>query len=239
MINRPLCGYCKRPVTDQYFRDYWGNMYCAVHLNREPQCDYCGRLISRELTKGGMTYSDGRRICGLCKATSVDKEDKGLRLLQLVHDVLAFQGIEISPFKPEFYLIDRSRLKKLGSKSETRGFARYTKETVNGKVTDFRLMIYILKGMPESSFISACAHELMHIWFYSRGLTGLSPRLEEGSCNYAAYLILKTLNSPEAAYRIHELMEDRSPVYGKGFQKVLKMVEGHGVPYWLEYLQKR
>nr|WP_281389034.1 protein DA1 [Spirochaeta isovalerica] len=100
-------------------------------------------------------------------------------------------------------------------------------------------MIYILKGMPESSFISACAHELMHIWFYSRGLTGLSPRLEEGSCNYAAYLILKTLNSPEAAYRIHELMEDRSPVYGKGFQKVLKMVEGHGVPYWLEYLQKR
>lgn len=238
MIKRPLCGYCKRPITDRFFRDYWGNKYCAIHLNREPQCDYCGRLISRELTRGGTTYSDGRRICGLCSSTTVDREEKGERLLQLVHDELAFQGIEILPFKPEFYLIDRSRLKKLGRQSETRGFARYTKETVNGEVKSFRLMIYILTGMPESSFISACAHELMHIWLYSRGISGLSPKLEEGSCNYAAYLILKTLGTPEAAYRIHELMEDRSPVYGKGFQKVYRMVEERGIAYWLNNLLK-
>lgn len=239
MIKRPLCSYCNRPLSDRFFRDYWGNRYCAVHMNREPACDYCGRLISRELTKGGTIYSDGRRICGLCAVSTVDREDKGRRILQIVHDELAFQGIEISPFIPEFFLIERSRLKKMDVRGETQGFARYTKETVNGKVTDFKLMIYILTGLPESSFIAACAHELMHVWFYSRGIEGLPDRIIEGSCNYAAYLVLKTMGTPEGAYRIHELMEDKSPVYGKGFQKVYRLVEEKGVAGWIEWLGRK
>ena len=237
MISQPLCAHCKRQIKGKYFKDYWGNNYHAEHMNKGLSCNYCGRLISAGLTKGGTTYSDGRRICMLCHKTAIEKLAKGERILQLVHDELELLGIKISPFKPEFFLIDRSRLRSLAGQSETQGFARFQRETVNGQIKSFNLQIYILKGLPESSFITACAHELMHIWFYSRNITDLNSRLEEGSCNYAAYLLLKNMRSPEAAYRIRELMEDSSPIYGKGFQKVYKMVESKGVRYWLNYIQ--
>jgi len=206
-------------------------------MNKVPSCNYCGRLISRELTKGGTTYSDGRRICMLCHKSAIEDTVKGNEILQKVHDQLAAIGIDIHPFQPEFFMLDRSRLKALAGSAEKQGFARFERQTVNGKIKSFKLQIYLLKGLPESSFITAAAHELMHIWFYSKNITDLSPRLEEGSCNYAAYLILRTMKSPEAAYRIHELMEDKSPVYGKGFQKVYKMVESKGISYWLSYIQ--
>ena len=173
----------------------------------------------------------------LCHKTAVETPDKGKKILQIVHDELELLGIKISPFKPEFYLIDRSRLKSMAGQSEKQGFARYQRETVNGQLKSFKLQIYILKGLPESSFITACAHELMHVWFYSRNITDLSPRLEEGSCNFASYLLLKKKKDPESAYRIRELMEDNSPVYGKGFQRVLKMAEAKGSAYWLAYIQ--
>ena len=207
-------------------------------MKNVPSCTYCGRLISRELTKGGTTYSDGRRICMLCHKSAIETPVKGKQLLQMVHDKLELLGIKISPFKPEFFLIDRSRLKSLAGQAETQGFARFQRETINGQVKSFKLQIYILKGLPESSFITACAHELMHVWFFSRNITDISPRLAEGSCNYAAYLLLKNMPGPEAKYRIRELMEDKSPVYGKGFQKVFKMAEDRGVEYWLNYVQR-
>ena len=232
-----LCSHCKRQITGRYFEDYWGNPYHVEHLNTVPTCNYCGRLISRELTKGGATYSDGRRICMLCHKSAVEDRVKGKVLLKTVHHKLENLGIEILPFRPEFYLIDRSRLKSLAGSSEKQGFARFQRETVNGIIRNFTMDIYILKGLPESSFITACAHELMHIWFYSRNLTDLSPQLEEGSCQYTAYLILKNMTSPEYAYRIHQLMEDKSPIYGKGFHKVFKMAESKGVKYWLNYIQ--
>lgn len=175
----------------------------------------------------------------LCHKTAIEDISSGRKILQRVHDELEETGIIISPFKPEFYLIDRSRLKALSGAPEKQGFARFKRETVNGRIKSFSLEIYILKGLPESSFVSVCAHELMHIWFYSRNITNLSPRLEEGSCNYAAYLLLKKMKTPEAAYRIHELMEDRSPVYGKGFQKVHKMAGEKGIRFWLQYIQKQ
>lgn len=237
MINSLLCSHCKRPINGKYFKDYWGNCYHWEHMNNAPSCNYCGRLISRELTKGGTSYSDGRRICMLCHKTAVETREKGEKILKRVHDELELLGIEISPFKPRFYLLDRSRLKGLSGSSETQGFARYQRETINGQLKSFNLEIYILKGLPESSFMSACAHELMHIWFYSRNITKIQSRLVEGSCNFSAYLVMKNQKSPETAYRIHELMENKSPVYGKGFQKIYKMVESKGISNWLKYLE--
>ncbi|MDA3809104.1 MAG: protein DA1 [Spirochaetaceae bacterium] len=237
MNSALLCSYCNRPISGKYFRDYWGNNYHSEHLNKVPQCNYCSRLISRDLTKGGTSYSDGRRICMLCHKSAIEDTVSGKRILQKVHDQLAVLGIDINPFRPEFYMLDRSRLKAMAGSTEKQGFARFQRETINGKMKSFTMEIYILKGLPETSFISAAAHELMHIWFYSRNLLDLTARLEEGSCNYAAYLILQGIHSPEAAYRIHELMKDNSPVYGKGFQKVYKMVQDKGIAYWLKYIQ--
>lgn len=237
MVNQPLCSYCSKPLSGRYFRDYWGNSYHAGHLKTVPSCDYCGRLISKNLTQGGKAYADGRKICGLCSATAVNDTAKGKEILQIIHDQLETAGIVISPFKPEFYLIDRLKLKNMSGNSEKQGFARFERLSVGGKIESYKLRIYILKGLPESSFITAAAHELMHIWFYSQSITDLKPALEEGSCNYASYILLKKINSPEALYRIREMFADKNPVYGKGFRRIHKMVDSRGIMYWFNYIK--
>ncbi len=230
------CSHCCNTIVGKYFKDYWGNIYHADHLNLVASCFYCGRLISERLTKGGHSYSDGSQICGLCLSTAVNDINKGKKLLHMVYKKLDSFGIKISPFKPDFYLIDRSRLKKITATKEKQGFARFEKTTKGKELKSFKMEIYILKGLPESSFISTVAHELMHIWIYSRNVTDLNPKIEEGSCNYASYLILNTIKTAESAYRINELLNDRSRIYGKGFKKIESMVHSKGITFWLKTL---
>ncbi len=231
------CSHCSKPITGDFFKDYWGNNYHIKHKKTVPVCNYCGRLISTELTNGGKSYSDGRNICGLCLSTSISDLIKGKKILEMVHDKLAISGIKITPFTPEFYLIDRDKLWNLAGKVEKQGFARFERILINGNINSFKLQIYILKGLPESSFIGAAAHELMHIWFYSYNITDISPKLLEGSCNYASFLLYNCIKNKETAYRIHELIEDRSPVYGRGFKKIYNMVQSKGIEYWLNYIK--
>ena len=231
------CSYCGKVISGRYFIDNWGNNYCAEHKNTLPRCDYCGRLISEKLTGGGKAYSDGRKICGICIKTAVSKVDSGRKILQEIHDQLEGFGIVIRPFRPEFTLIDRSRLRQLDRTGrEKQGYAVFNRKTVNGKITDFSLQVFILNGLPEVNFRSTCAHELMHIWFYSRGITDASAMMVEGSCNMASYLVLNGIKSPEAALLIRNLSEDKSRIYGKGFQKARSMVERKGIRGWLDHI---
>jgi len=236
MNHPPLCSHCGKPVSGPFLKDYWGNSYHREHLRDTPQCRYCGRLMSKHLTGGGKSYSDGRLICGLCLKTAVDDPERAQLLLKQVHGILESKGIVINPFRPGFHFIDRSNIRTLEAKGEKQGWAVFERTTAGGRLQDFSLRIFLLKGLPESSFIAAAAHELMHIWFYSRSITDARPRLIEGSCNYASYLVLSTLNTPEAAYRIRELTEDTSPVYGQGFRKVRRLAEHRGTAGWLEYV---
>lgn len=232
-----LCSHCNKPISGKYFKDYWGNSYHASHLAEGLQCNYCGKLLSKHLTNGGIRYEDGRVICGLCSKNRVDDLTRGKEILFRVHQDLEKEGVKIAPFKPEFYLIDRLRLRQL-SKGEKQGFAIFKRIEKNGTIVEFTMQIFILKGLPASSFESTAAHELMHIWFYSQGIRDANPKLVEGSCNFASYLILKKRPYPEAAYRIEELMKDPSPIYGKGFKRVHKMVQTKGKAYWLNYIRR-
>ncbi|MBI9102387.1 MAG: protein DA1 [Spirochaetales bacterium] len=236
------CAHCGKPINGKYLMDHWGNSYCANHLKMALRCDYCGRFMSKKLTGGGKSYPDGRRICGLCLPAAVTDLSEGKKLLESIKEKLENKGITIHPFKPDFYLISRSKLKELdpgstGGNSEKQGFAAFRRRMVNGQITDFRMEIFILDGLPESSFITACAHELMHIWFYSRNITDCSPSLIEGSCQMAAYLVLSELKTGEAEYRIKELFADRSKVYGGGFKKAHALVSRRGVYGWLKHIE--
>ena len=231
------CSYCGKPINGKYFTDYWKQFYCIEHMNRVPHCDYCGRIISRRSSRGGKTYEDGRRICGICLPNAVTDHEKGLKLLTEVRDTLALDGIIIKPFRPEFALISRSKLKQLDrSSGEKQGFAVYNREiTGEGKIKSFRMQVFILHGLPATSFISTAAHELMHIWFYSHNITEITPALAEGSCNMASFLVLKRQKTLEAEYLIKNLFESKDKIYGKGFRKVQKYADRHGTAGWLEY----
>jgi hypothetical protein len=169
---------------------------------------------------------------------TVDTPRKGLKILEEVHDSLEISGIKIRPFKPDFALISRSKMKQRDRVSaEKQGTATYQRETKNGKLSHYIMEIYILDGLPRVNFISTSAHELMHIWFYSHNITDASPALVEGSCNMASYLVLKSLKTLEAEYLIQGLFSSKSKVYGSGFRKVQKLADRQGITGWLEYLK--
>ncbi|HAK46107.1 MAG TPA: hypothetical protein DCO79_09365 [Spirochaeta sp.] len=233
---QPKCAYCGKQINGKFYNDYWGNSYCAEHLKSVPQCNYCGRLIGKNITRGGKSYSDGRRICGICLKKAVTDNAQGLRLLTGVRNTLKLDGIEISPFRPEFTLISRSKLKQLDQGSgEKQGFAVFNRQLENEVVKSFTMQIFILDGLPEASFISTCAHELMHIWFYSHNITDTSPALAEGSCNMASYLVLRRQKTPEAELLIKGLFEDKNKIYGGGFRKVQRLSDKRGIDGWLNY----
>lgn len=234
---QPTCYYCKKPINGKYFKDYWGNVYCAEHIRKVPECNYCARLIGQNSTRGGKTYSDGRRICRICLTTAVTDHAEGLGLLNSVREALTLDDIEINPFKPEFALISRSKLKQLDRNSgEKQGFAVFNRDVdKTGKIINFKMQIFILNGLPRSSFISTCAHELMHIWFYSHNITDISPPLAEGSCNMASYLILKKQKTMEAEFLIKGLFASKDKIYGNGFRKVQKLADRRGIAGWLDF----
>jgi len=233
-----ICSHCQTPISGKYMKDYWGNTYHSAHVGTTPQCRYCGRLVSERLTSGGKTYEDGRIICNICSKEAVNDEATALSLVLKVHDMLANMGITISPFKPKLFLIDRGRLKNLDPNTETQGFAKFSSTTKGSKITKMKMEIYILKGLPQSSFLLTAAHELMHIWFYSRGIFKGKPKIIEGSCNYAGYLIMEKSNLIDRSYRIKELFDSRNPIYGGGFRKIHRMVESKGIQGWLKTIQK-
>ncbi len=236
----PVCIHNNHTITGRYYRDYWGNSVCAAHYRQTPACPYCGRFISKESTGGGKTLSDGQAICALCDKAAVKDVAEGKTILMETYTGLEKMGIVIKPFKPGFALIDRLDLKRLDRTGrEKQGTARFRRSLFNGKIRQFDLQIFLLNGLPRVSFISTCAHELMHIWFYSRGITDASPALVEGSCNLAAWLILRTRKEPEAAYLMQGFFKDRHKDYGRGFRKMHKLASSRGIPYWLEYIGSR
>ncbi len=183
---------------------------------------------------------DGQKICTTCFKTAVNDVSEGKKILTDTYVQLEALGITIRPFNPDFALIERPDLKRLDNTGrEKQGTARFRRTLINGKIENFEMQIFLLKELPYINFISTSAHELMHIWFYSRGITDAAPALVEGSCNLAAWLVLKTRREPEAAYLMQAFFKDRHKYYGRGFRKMHALAASRGVPGWLEYISIR
>ena len=252
------CGHCGKPITGKYVKDYWGNAYHAGHLREALRCFYCGRLISKGLTGGGKTYPDGRVICTLCLKSAVDNTAAAVPILKDIRSRLERYGIIVKGTFAETHLLNRGGLAKISgrraARSEEAGFTKLEKKTVNGRLASFSMQIFILKGLPETHYIATAAHELMHVWQHLYAVPENDPALREGSCNYAAYLILRELaggsgragnaeavrkfgTADEAGYIIESFFSTRDRVYGKGFLKVYQLVKDRGIKGWLEYLR--
>lgn len=179
---------------------------------------------------------DGSFSCSLCSSTAVKDNNTGKRYLTGVKKSLEKKGIIIDPFRPELALVSAKVLRGFGG--DTRGVARYERKVARGEVKEFSMKIYIQKELPLVHFMAVAAHELMHIWFYSRNITDRKPLLLEGSCNVASFLILKDIKSRYSEYVIHTMMNSRNRVYGKGFRKMYRLYRELGIYSWLDYIVK-
>lgn len=233
------CFYCGQSIEGEYIIDHWGNSYCARHQKELPQCEYCGMLISPRTTGGGKTYPDGRHVCGFCLQTAVNDTEQAERFLEEARQKLMNYGIFISTKGISLTLVDKPTLSNLygDSKENHLGIVKFQESKLLGISARRKFEIYILYGVPKLEFISAAAHELMHVWQYSRKILDNDDAFCEGSCNYAARLVLQTYDDGYARFLLENMEQNSDPVYGEGYRRVSRLVDARGIEGWLEDLE--
>lgn len=233
------CSLCSGTIESQYHFNLWGDTLHQVHSEQYEACEYCNRLISPELTNGGHIYEDGRRVCVDCSVIAVRDVTIAENLLDSMTLFLGTLGINIeSEF--ELRLVDRREmLRRSGSVgSEALGFAEYKQKSYAfGLVKSKRIKIYILYGLPEIIFRTTVAHELMHVWQYANAPHHNNSQWSEGSCQYAAYLYLKTRSDTFSKFVQVSMDQSEDELYGIGFRLVREFAEEHGNFTWLEKLK--
>ncbi len=236
----PQCRICGRAISGEYLKDYWGNYYCISHRGELDECDYCGRFISKRSTGGGTTYRDGRHVCGYCLQNAVSDKEHGRRILEEVAGHLKRFGIEISFKGITLYMVDKPTLVRIAKSPNGNhtGFVKYEGEGFLGITTKQKFDIYILEGMPLMDFIQSAAHELMHVWQYSNKILDNDAAWCEGSCNYAAFLVLGLFNDDHAGYLRDNMEKSPDPIYGEGFRRVKRLAEQKGNQGWLRLLKE-
>ena len=196
--------------------------------------------MTDNISKGGVRYDDGRLVCNICYENAIQEAVSADSIMSSLQDVMAEYGIATDHVDVPLYLVNRNTMSELaaGFHADPLGFAHYEKTSyAGGLITDKSYKIYMMIGIPRYEFISALTHELMHVWLFNNAPPEIDPDLREGSCNYAAYLILQDYSNPEAKFVIENMLNDPDPVYGDGFRRIKKMVERNGISYWLNYIK--
>jgi hypothetical protein len=233
------CTYCDEILMGAYLTTYWGECYCQEHKGKVPECLYCGRLIGDRHNHGGKTLGDRRQVCNICLQTAVSTQDEAERLLEDIKKRLDGLGIQVDVDDIPIHLVTRSELGRQFGGDITRNSAFCKKEyhSLLGKEIKRKFSIYVLDSMPRMHFIAAVAHELMHVWQYKYAPADNDPQLCEGSCNYAASLVLRQIGGKEMEYQLAMMDGETDRVYGDGYRRVKKLVEATGVSAWLAHLR--
>ncbi len=233
------CDLCGGTISGKYYKDHWGNVYHEAHEHETEKCRFCSRLISQKLTNGGVKYNDGTVVCGICDKNAVKDNNTARKLMNDSMQKLRKYNIIINRKDIGLELTDQNTLQKLfrGANAHTTGFTHYSAKTIDGKIVEQEFKIYCLYGMPIQSYIETISHELMHVWQNINSQQNVKSAFCEGSCNYAAYLIVSELQDEYSEYLIKLLMEEPDPDYGEGFRRVKKLVDNKGLNYWLNHLK--
>lgn len=233
------CSVCGGIIEGEYLIDHWGNKYHKYHEDEIPSCSFCGRLFSDPLAGKGQLFGQKHHICASCAAEAITDEVLGRKLLDEARARLAVSEVLIRCNEVNFALVSQEKLTQLlGRDSENHfGLTRYEYTRFLGLLENREYTIYILTGLPRLHFISAAVHELMHVWLFLNTHQETEEPLVEGSCNYAAALVLREYDDDMAGYVLKQMDDEPDLVYGEGFRRVKKMADNRGVEYWLQHLR--
>ncbi len=210
------CVICLQPLNNTYLLDAWGNKFHTHHENQGIFCNSCSRIISEGVTKGGYIYKDGRYICSLCQASSINNEaDVHLSYINVIKQ-LNIIGIDKIRSDIPIKLIS---FNELNQESNNLGHAKLkaiTKTIQNNQNYTFKILI--LYGLPKLEFEAVLAHELLHTWLYDNQIN-LSPLAEEGFCNLGRYIIYNNDQTQFASIHLESMEKDTDPGYGIEYRK--------------------
>ncbi|MEW6752304.1 MAG: protein DA1 [Candidatus Latescibacterota bacterium] len=233
------CAICAQPLTTAYAEDAWGNRYHPRHTQEVSACSSCGRLICSALTRGGVRYGDGRALCTLCRATSVDEAGAAGRLLEQVRAGLVAAGLPFVQPNLPVRLVSLQDLSRLAGNDRAHGRTQTVLETRHGRVVARRIEeITILYGLPAEHFCAVAAHELGHVYLFEQGFADLPRQVEEGVCELLSCLWLGTRAGPEAAFHAERKRLSDDPLYGAGLRSALDALQGRSLAEVLDHVRQ-
>jgi hypothetical protein len=235
------CDVCGGVIKGGYISSYWGNAYHPEHVGKEIQCSFCRRFIVGKLMEGAIVFQDGRHLCGECASTAVFESAEAASLLAGVAKQLADFGLKVDPRSIDINLVNKDALRRLasGTSKDTRGFVDYEiARSMSGGVEHRTIRMYLLYGMPRTAIIGTIAHELTHVWLFQQGEEERDRALVEGSCNFAAYLILQKMGTDQAGFIIDNMENDPDAVYGEGFRRIKRYAEANGLDGWRRLMKE-
>lgn len=237
------CAVCRELIEGEYVTDFWGGTYHPWHETDSPACDFCGRYLRTPLARGSVKYDDGRYLCGSCRASAVTTVKEVERLASDIARRLGRTGIDVAAGAVSFHMVGAREMRRLNRQNmRGRHYAlglTACREVVGvpGRTTYDNIDVYVLYGMPRVQMIAAIAHELTHVWQLIHCPLKVNLTLAEGSCSYAAYLVLREFPGGESEYIIHAMTEDNDRIYGQAFRRVRRYAEENGVASWLSLLE--
>lgn len=238
------CSVCGDPLIGKYVIDMYENKYHQFHESEYKKCDNCYRLITMSLTGGGFTYSDGRNICKKCSGSFLTSLNQYQDILKKIIGRLNSYGMQIDINKIELFPVDRNGLKKAAKGSYSGSLRGYTETTLKeirmgGESSKFyRHSIFVLNNTPRKYVEATLAHELTHVWINENVQKKLSRKVEEGSCNFAAYYYLRSDMSADADDLRTQFMNDPSVEYGQGFREIYRQFKNKNLADLMRFLKK-
>ena len=149
-----------------------------------------------------------------------------------VINVFKSYNIDYMPHIPVL-IISREQMYQESGNRRTVGLA-YTQTFPDGEQA---FEIHIISGLTKLDFAEVLAHEIMHTWVNQNQINIASGADLEGLCNYASYIVLKSVNTGYAQNLISAMMCDPDPIYGEGFRNVKSMIEEIGFNEYLYILR--
>lgn len=233
----PHCDVCGRTLNGHYRVDLWGNKYCSAHEKNPGMCDFCGRIISRQTSKGGGRRKDGVDVCGLCAETGISKAGVVESLARMVRQFFAKRGLGLEASMP-LKLVSRpdmpadqlgqDRLGVIVKKVRTRG------NKVIGREVE---AIYLLDAMPAEKLCEVIAHEYGHAWLFFNGYPELPSLAEEGIAQLFAHIWLTERGTVLSSMLKRMVEENEDKTYGDGVRRALKGMNRLGLFELLAYVK--
>jgi len=234
------CIVCNEVAVGGGYVDIRENAVCDKHRDDVLECHACFSYVVPDLTDGSSRYLDGRVVCNLCRATAVKDDNEAMAIMEEIKAQLAGAGLVIErEFKLRFVSIQELSKQSSNYQDDQLGVTRFRKtEMLAGLVSFQDFEIYILSGLPRPQLKAVMAHEMMHVWQFVNAPNLQDLQLCEGSCQYAAYLVLMDDSSEEGQFFLKFIEQHKDSNYGDGFRFVLEEVKRRGFKPWLEYLKE-
>ena len=236
---KPKCSLCKKSLDTYIQAGIPPANYCTTCFHT-PRCFFCSRPAGRR----GQLYKIAPQmlLCRNCGKNSVSNQSKALASFRILRKQLMNVLKVGTDHKINFLLTAFEDLRKNCSGSLHTGqtglyvcktMIQTTKKidprtgktlSTTKKAVQKDHFIYILSSLPHAEFRQTVIHELTHDWLgeYYPHIT--DAQIQEGVCEYMAYLFLEDEknNDPHIRSMLSRMEKNPDPVYGGGFRLIRK-----------------